>query len=163
MSELNQKVTVPADLIGKLFQKGLASIIKDCTVSVMEEAKCINDKPKGEKPTERPEEPRVMRKLIKFICPECGEFNWTMVEKTDKTYKMTCRGCRQDFEFYEMDLVKAEYRCTSCDRSNYFYTPYIEGMEVKTDECKCGHKTAMTFDHNSGLFVEGRNYGTAES
>lgn len=151
MNELNLKVTVPADLIGKLFQNGLASVLESCIVAVMDGT--------PERKVERKEEPKeelkwIAKKLIKFVCPECGRFNWALVEKTDKTYKMTCRGCRQDFEFHEMDLVKAEYRCSECDNNNYYFTPYIEGMEVKTDECKCGHKTAMAFDHNSGLFVE---------
>lgn len=150
MSELNLKVTVPADLIGKLFQNGLASVIDSCIVSVMD----TKEEPKVEKQPEKTDEPRVPRKLIKFICPECGRFNWALVDREGKSYNMTCRGCKEDYIFAEMDLVKAEYRCSECDNNNYYFTPYIEGMEVKTDECKCGHKTAMRFDHNSGIFTE---------
>ena len=154
MNELNLKVTVPADLIGKLFQNGLASVIDSCTVSVMgTESKFeLKEEPKPEPKTETGV--RVPRKFIKFICPECGKLNYAMVYKENNCYKMQCRGCKHDYEFFEMDLIKAEYRCSECESENYFFTPYIEDMEVKTDTCKCGHETRLKYSPDAGIFVE---------
>ena len=158
MNELNLKVTVPNELAGELFQKGLAAILDRCTVSVMG-AETVTTKPQPiviPEP-EGTETPRVRKKLIKFICPDCGKLNFAVVEEENRMYSMTCRGCRQEFEFTNMDLMRVEYTCAGCGEYRYYFTPFMEGMEVKTDECKCGHKTKMKYNAAMGGFcvVEG--------
>lgn len=155
MNELNLKVTVPNELVGELFQNGLSSVIDRCTVEVMG-VEMVATKPQPIVTTEpeKSETPRVRKKMIKFVCPDCGRFNYAVVEENNKKYHMTCYGCRVDYEFTNMDLVRAEYRCTDCDSENWFFTPYIEGMEVKEDTCRCGKKTKLKYDVNNGGFCE---------
>lgn len=154
-NELNLKVTVPAELVGKLFQTGLASVIDSCTVSVMGEQPEVTTKPQPIVLTEP--NVRVKRKLIKFICPDCGKFNFAMIDENNEMYSMTCRECKQDYNFTNMDLIKVEYTCARCGESRYYYTPFMEGMEVTKDDCKCGHKTTMKYNAALGGFcvVEG--------
>ncbi|MBQ2431712.1 MAG: hypothetical protein IIV02_00605 [Peptococcaceae bacterium] len=152
MSDLNLKVTVPNELAGELFQKGLASVIDRCTVSVMG----AEEKPSGLKwiESEKAEETRAKRKLIKFVCPDCGRFNFAVVEESNKKYEMTCYGCKREYTFTNMELIKAGYTCSECESQNYFFTPYIEDMEVKEDHCKCGHNTRLRYSVAKGCFEE---------
>ena len=155
MGELNLKVTVPNELAGELFQKGLASVIDRCTVSVMAvEEKQSNLKWIDAEKAEGTEEPRARKKLIKFVCPDCGKFNFAVVEEANKKYEMTCYGCKREYTFTNMELIKAGYTCCECDSQNYFFTPYIEDMEVKEDRCKCGHNTRLRYSTATGCFEE---------
>lgn len=156
MNELNLKVTVPAELVGKLLQNGLASVIDSCTVSVMGEQPEVTTKPQPIVLPD-PEVPRPKKKLIKFICPECQRMNFAMVEEENKKYSMSCRGCKTDYDFTNRDLVRVEYECAECGEERYYFTPYMEGMEVTKDECKCGHKTNLKYNAAFGEFyaVEG--------
>ena len=160
MNELNLKVTVPNEFVGKLFKDGLASVIDNCVVSVMAtEEKHVELKWIDTEKDDKPEQ-RTRKKLIKFVCPDCGKFNFAVVEEENKKYEMTCYGCRREYTFTNMELIKAGYICKGCESQNYFFTPYIEDMEVKEDHCKCGHNTRLRYNVAMGCFEEVVNYET---
>lgn len=150
-------VVVPDELSGEPFTKGLASILDRCFVSVADSAPVVEEV-KENKPEPAPEVvnvqevKRVPKKLIKYNCPHCGAFNFTIVERDGTVYRMACKQCAYDVSFLERDLRRAEYDC-SCGNHNYYYTPDLEDMAVVRDKCKCGSFITLAYDHETGRFV----------
>ena len=145
------KVIVPAELIGKCLQGGVASVLDSCVVSVFDTEPMTDTTPKPVVLSEQ-DKPRTKRRMIKFICPDCGKLNFAMVEQDNKKYKMSCIGCKLDYEFTDMDLVRVEYTCPACTEDRFFFTPYMEGMGANEDRCKCGNTVKLKLDMRSGEY-----------
>lgn len=153
MNEMILKVTVPKELVGQCFQHGLADMLDRCTIEVesAEHSDCC--KSPSDKNKTASTDKLAPRKFIKFHCAECKRRNFAQIEETDKMYNMTCLECGTDYSFSNMELIKGGWDCDECNRSNYYFTPYIEGMEIQVDECKCRNKCVMVFDKSAGMFV----------
>ena len=177
MKDLELLVKVPADCISDLLTKGLESVISRCSIEFMAQTasqpepkaepesksnsldKAIDRNPmfkelrfvENEKQEAR--EKRVVKKLIKFVCMDCGEYNFAFIERENDVYKITCRGCRNEYEFRERELLKAEYVCEECGRENVYFTSDIENLDPDKDRCVCGHETKMRYNHGTGKFV----------
>lgn len=150
MNEMILKVTVPENLVGQCFQHGLADMLDRCKIEVMETAHggCCKSEEKN-----ATQEKVAPRKFIKFNCAECNRRNFANIDEVDKKYNIKCLECSTEYSFSNMELVKSGWDCNDCGRSNYYFTPYIEGMEIQVDECKCRNKCIMAFDNSAGMFV----------
>lgn len=161
-NDLVLKVTIPHELLGDMVVKGIAHVINDCKIEPFmaiepEPQVVIVDKyaDKGLRfIQEEKEQKRVVKKLIKFVCMDCKEVNWAVIERSENgAYKMRCRACGSEYEFRERELVKAEYVCSGCERSNVYFTPEMEGMNIVVDKCICTNHTRMTYDAEAGIYV----------
>lgn len=178
-NDLILMVKVPSERVQDLLTKGIASVIDDCIVSIPQKENMggqeveieINPdaaatprflpidedvaKIKLLSSTKEPsKEPRKIKKLIKFVCPECNSINFAVIEREGDAYNITCRDCKTKYSFRERELSKAEYTCDGCGRKNVYFTPEIEDMALLVDRCPCGNKTKLSYSVADGIYIQ---------
>lgn len=159
-------VVVPAEKVQELFAKGLAAVLTDCSIRLPQ---TVSDEVQAEEMTEpvmvgglplrfvekekQEARERSFKKLIKFICPDCGTTNYAVVDRENGVYKMNCISCGEDYSFEDDGLTKAEYVCPDCGRNCVYYTPDKSGMVVTKNKCKCGCYTALSYSQERKRYV----------
>lgn len=170
--ELELVVKVPEEYVGELLVRGLARVLSNCIVEVAEKSKINNefvrsasDWESARSETEKMKNSeslvasysgeRTKKKLIKFRCSECGEFNYLFCEKEeDGKYHITCRQCGKVFEFGEKELTRVDYNCPNCKERTYFFMPEVDGTGLDFDLCRyCKANVQLEFDAGMKMYI----------
>lgn len=156
-------IKVPEKFVGELFANGLARILPSCELEVIQsgqndEVTVQQPEKEGPKLPERENESkreRVMRKLIKLRCEECGDLSCLICERDeDGKYHIVCRRCGEHYAFSEKELAKVEYTCESCGQTVYFYMPDVEGLALDFDLCRnCRTEIALQYMPTSRMYT----------